>query len=238
MLTEVGQDLWFPDTPDIGDQILVGLRDRRSVSKRLHRLRVAIVAAVVVVAAVVAIPGPRRAIADLFGIGGVAITTVAELPAVAVTGDLPGDPVTLQDAEERTGFTMLVPGYGEPAEVYLDEAVPGGLVSLTYGPTDDGYRLVITQMAGSLDRPLLEKVVGADTTVTPVTVGEDDGYWIEGEPHLLLVFDQEGKDYADDPRLAGNTLLFSRDGVTIRIESGLDLEGALAIATDLSPYGP
>jgi hypothetical protein len=239
LLIEVGGDVRFPETPEIVDGVLADLADGRPVTFRFRRLRVVLVGLAVVVTTVVAIPGPRRAIAELFGIGGVAITTVTELPPVDVTGDFTGDRVTLQAAQGDAGFTLLVPdGYRDPTVVYLDEEVPGGLVTLAYQPGTGTYGLVITQMLGSLDRPLLEKVVAPDTTVTPVSVGGDDGYWIEGDPHLLLVFDRDGRDYVDDPRLAGNTLLFVRDGVTIRIESGLDLEDTMEIAAGLEAYAP
>lgn len=239
LLVEVGAEVVFPETPAMVDDVLAGINRRRPVSNRPRQLRVAIVALVVILAAVLAMPGPRRAVAGLLGIGGVAITTVPELPPVAVASDFTGDPVSLDSAQTATGFTLLVPvGYGDPAGVYLDDEIPGGLATLAYQPGDDSYGLVITQMAGSLDTPLLEKVVGPDTTITTVRIGDGAGYWLEGEPHLVLVFDRDGRDYVDDPRLAGNTLLYVRDGITIRIESALDLEDAFTLASSLAPYDP
>ena len=61
-----------------------------------------------------------------------------------------------------------------------------------------------------------------------------EGFWIEGDPHVLLLFDREGTVIEHSARLAGNTLLFVRDGVTVRVEGGFGLEEALQVAAELS----
>lgn len=235
LLVEVGGDVAFPPTPPMVDEVLAALADRRP-SHLARRLRIAIAVAAVVILAVVALPGPRRALAELFGLGGVAITTTPELSPAPAAGELTGRAVTPEAAQAAAAFTVLSPeGYGDPAVVRFDDGIPGGLVTLAFEAGQGGYGLVITQMLGSVEAPLLEKVVGPDTTVTRVSVGEAGGYWIQGEPHLVIVLDRDGRDRADEPRLVGNTLLFVRDGVTIRVESALDLDGALAVAGSLAP---
>jgi hypothetical protein len=142
--------------------------------------------------------------------------------------------VTIDEAREAVGFELLLPtaGLGTP-EVFLSEAVPGGMVSLLYPARDgNGPGLLITEFAGGTDRQLVTKDVGPGTTVTPVEVGIG-GFWIEGDPHTVLFEDQTGDIRADEPRLAGNTLIWVDGGVTFRLESGGDLEQALEIADSM-----
>ena len=68
-----------------------------------------------------------------------------------------------------------------------------------------------------------------------MTVRGEDGFWIEGDPHVVVLFDRDGQFIEDSARLAGNTLLFVRDGVTVRIEGALELDQALDVAAHLQP---
>ena len=59
------------------------------------------------------------------------------------------------------------------------------------------------------------------------------GYWISGAPHELIFVDEAGQPVFDTRRIVGNTLLWARDGVTYRLESGLDRAAAIALAGTL-----
>ena len=48
--------------------------------------------------------------------------------------------------------------------------------------------------------------------------------------HEFLYLDANGNPQPDTARLAANTLLWERDGVTYRLESALDRDAALALA--------
>ena len=67
-----------------------------------------------------------------------------------------------------------------------------------------------------------------------VDVEGKDGFWIEGEPHIVILFDRDGQVLEDSARLAGNTLLYTVDDITVRIEAAIDLEQALELAGELS----
>jgi hypothetical protein len=147
--------------------------------------------------------------------------------------------VALSAAQSKVDFTLLLPvGYGDPSQVFIDQSVPGGLITLTYGPGPGTYGLVITEMVGSVNSALLDKIIGPGTTIMSVDVGGEPGFWIEGQPHALFLLDEHGEIREDRTRLVGNTLLFTRDGITVRIESALDLPGALDIAESLEPRDP
>ena len=64
--------------------------------------------------------------------------------------------------------------------------------------------------------------------VEDVQVDSVSGFWIAGASHEFF--------YGSDPlslRLSGNALLWERDLVTLRIESGLSRDRAIAVANSL-----
>ena len=68
------------------------------------------------------------------------------------------------------------------------------------------------------------------TTIEPVTVDGAAGYWLGNGVHEFFYLDTQGNPQPDTARLAANTLLWERDGVTYRLESALDRDAALALA--------
>ena len=71
------------------------------------------------------------------------------------------------------------------------------------------------------------KQVLATTRLVPVRVGSEPGYWIEG-PHQLVLPD------GGTLRLGGGVLIWTRDGVTYRLESTLSKADALAVGRSFS----
>src|SRR5437660_773596 len=66
--------------------------------------------------------------------------------------------------------------------------------------------------------------------VQVVNVNGSPGYGISGHPHGFAYRDPNQRGLEEDFRLAGNTLLWEQGGLTLRIESALSREQALAIA--------
>jgi hypothetical protein len=229
-LVELGAALAFPPTPSLLEAVVDRLDAPRR--RRRHWGTMAAVAAAIVLL-VVALPGPRRAVADLLGIGSVRIVSVAELPPVSTLVPFTGDGVSLEAAQSEVEFAIRLPDVGAPDLVLLDPSVPGGLVTLVYEAPDGRPGLVITETIDSVDEALIKKVIEPGVTVLPLAVGVDRGFWIEGPPHLLFLLDAAGEVREDATRLVGDTLLFTRDGVTIRIESALSLDETLDVAASL-----
>jgi hypothetical protein len=156
-----------------------------------------------------------------------------------------GRPVTLDDAQAAVDFPVRVPtaaGFNAPGEVYLLDQDEGAMVSFVYPaapelPASDetGVGALLTQFRGEADRGLIEKGLpgeGArETQLEAVSVAGEPGFWISGAPHgFFLVCYDAGECGQERYRLAGNVLLWEQDGVTLRLESALTLENALAIA--------
>jgi hypothetical protein len=196
-------------------------------------------------------PEARNAIADRLGLKGVQIRWVDDVPTLVPSpvGEplLLGRPVSLDEARAAVDFPVLVPGTGfnTPQEIYLLDQDQGAMVSFVYpaGPglpaTDEtGVGALLTQFKGDADRDMIEKGLlndGAqETHLEAVSVGGEPGFWISGASHTFFVVCYDaGECRQERYRLAGNVLIWEQEGVTLRLESGLSREDALAIAESI-----
>jgi hypothetical protein len=215
-----------------------------------RRLAVAGLAAVLLAAAVlVASPGTREAVARRLGLRGIGVElggppppTVTTVPGARLDLGL-GERVGLEEARRRVGFPVLVPGAGgleRPDATFVSEADPaGGRVDLVWGArpglpasafTDAG--LLITQFQGEPTPEFIKKVAGAGL-VEFVEVGGEPGYWFSGEPHFFTYRDAAGNFREEQTRLAGNTLIWQRGALTLRLEGELSKEEAIRIAESM-----
>ena len=117
------------------------------------------------------------------------------------------------------------------------EPPAGGEISLVYAPRADlpltketSVGLLLMEFRATIDVEFFKKFVGSDTSVQVVDVNGSPGYWISGHPHGFAYRDPNQRGLEEDFRLAGNTLLWEQGGLTLRIESALSREQALAIA--------
>jgi hypothetical protein len=204
---------------------------------------------IVIAGGLVLFPEARTAIADRLGLQGVLIRWVEEVPTPEPSQVgaplLLGRPVTLDEAQTAADFPIRVPtaaGFNAPGEIYLLDQDEGAMVSFVYPaapglPASDetGVGALLTQFRGDADRGLIEKGLPDDgaqeTHLEAVSVSGEPGFWISGAPHgFFLVCYDVGECRQERYRLAGNVLLWEQDGVTLRLESALTLEDALAIA--------
>jgi hypothetical protein len=256
-LVDLGEQLerdLFDEGDGLADAVVARIaaeRDERTphrvVARRPALLSLA-AAVVLIVAVLVAIPGPRHTIARWFGIGSVRIepvSTPAPRPAGTAGSGVPattttstpdddpdplglGPPIGAGQVVAATGLPLPVASVlGEPEAYHL----PGGpQIAARYDVS--GRTVLVVVLGGTTDAPRFVKEVGPDQ-VTPVEVPGADGVsaagmWIEGEPHSFGYFDAEGEPGVF--RLAGDTLLWERDGRTLRVEGARDLAEALEIA--------
>src|SRR5829696_45205 len=229
---------------------------RRSLARRWpawlagwRRLAVAGLAVVLLAAAVLAAsPGTREAVARRLGLRGIGVELGGPPPTASTSAgarlDLGlGERVTLEEARRRVAFPVLVPaaaGFDRPDAVFVDATVPaGGRVDLVYRArpglpassfTDAG--LLITQFRGEPEPDFIKKVTGAGM-VQVVTVGGEPGYFFSGEPHFFSYRDTAGQFREERTRLAGNTLIWQRGDLTLRLEGDLPLAEAVRIAESM-----
>jgi hypothetical protein len=218
--------------------------------------RVAVAALALLVLAtgiVVATPPAREAVARRLGLLGIEIHLGGPTPTGTTptpTGTTPrpgagtdlglGRRVTLEQARAAVGFPLLVPtvpGFERPDAVYLSEDVPGGRVNLVYRPRP-GLRaspftnvgLLVTEFQAT---PFADKLAKTATRVEQVTVSNELGYWLTGEPHGFLYRDRDGNIQEETARLAGSTLVWAHRGLTLRLEGQVSKQEAIRLAESM-----
>jgi hypothetical protein len=257
-LGELGERLELSATVDpvtvaigrIRSQAAFSSRDRarwRPIPRGKPGLGVAVAAAVALLAALAAtlvVPGPRHAVARWLGIGGVTVTYTDRVPAaVGRTYDL-GTPTSLARAIQRAdaaGWRLAAPSAaGDPARTFVGR--PAGAVNLTWAPSaelpeigDSGIGLLLTEIPATTDAGGVAKMATRGSTIQLVRVGDEAVYWIAGQPHEVVLTDADGDIVHDSSRLAGNTLIWTDGDVTYRLESALDRDEAVALASTLRP---
>lgn len=264
-VADLGRDLVFPPTPDIAGRVADTLRAEPTppvpIQPTLLWRRGWLAAAMIlllIAAGLLLFPGVRTAIADRLGLPGVEIRWFESEPTPVPAPDVSslglGRSVTLNETRETAPFPIAVPslpGFADPRQVYLRGAGDTAMVSFVYPAFADlpggevpGVGALLTQFPGSTNRGLIMKGLsgldnGQTTSIEAVTVGGNAGFWIADAPHgvLLVCNDQEEECREERYRLAGNVLLWEDDGITLRIESALSREEALAIAESMRVGG-
>ena len=233
-LVAIGRQLDVPEPPDVAPHVLAHIgTPRRAPGRR----RVVLALAVVVLAALLAalaIPDARSALLRFLQIGGDRIELVDELPAVAPSPpelDLTlGDRVTLGEARQRAAFDLLELEE-EPDAVFLGDR---GSVWFLYG-RPHAVRLLVAQTPQlTVDESfILKKLTGSGTSVEPMTVRGAPAYFLSGEPHVVILVDENGVGIQETARLAHDVLVWEEDGRTVRIEGDLTRAEALELAESL-----
>jgi hypothetical protein len=246
-LRALAADAPFPPTPDLATAVTAGLAAappaparaaRRAPRWALAPLRwpLAAQAAVALLASFVALmalsPGVRSAVLEALGLRGARIERREPSPQARAAGmrlDL-GDPTTLAAARDRAPFHVVVPDDpGQPDGVFFDAAAPaGGQVAFVW--TRPGRRpLLLTQIA-ALPEPVVGKAAGAGTRVEELDIDGEPGFWLSGAPHEFAFITPHHEFRTQRLRLAGDTLIWNRDGVLLRLEGADSKARALQIA--------
>jgi len=243
-LVDLGCHLRYPPAPDVAPAVSLRLAARshleRTPARRSRSWQFGlIVVAIVIVAGSLAGASPvvRAAVSGWFGIPGVRITHVRSttLPAgLDHTLDL-GPSVRLAYAQTHAHFHILLPAkLGEPDGVYLSTSGPSG-VSLVYRArpglprTSSGVGLLVAEFKATANQVWFGKQLGWQSLVLPLSVGRYDGIWVHG-PRVIFGYGTLRGGAVDHPRLAANTLLWERGGLTVRLESALSQRDALRVA--------
>jgi hypothetical protein len=212
----------FPPEPDLSSRVR-GQLERRSRRPWL----ILALAAVAAVGALLAIPQTRAAIFDVFHIGGVDVKRVETQPQAAVRDPDLGRQVDFGAAQGRVDFPLVAPDAS--FVTYYDDSVAGGMVNLSW------QGLVLSQWHGD-QLTFAQKQVGPSSRTVSVSVNGVPGLWITGARHEIVYRDAAGQIDAKTRRLAGNVLLWDRDGITYRLEGAKTLNGALAAVRNLQAH--
>ena len=208
-------------TPWYGDLAALAVRWRR-------RIAVAVVALLV---ALLAAPPVRAAVADWFGFAGVIVQrgSVDEDDA-SPPPSVDDNDMTVAEASDLVDFAPLVPTeLGEPDAV--DVSPDRVFVSMSWDTEAGPVRL--DQFDGRLDFRIAKTSPG----VQYASVAGVDALWFE-EPHEVVILDEQDQPRTETARLAGHTLIWPLDDLTLRLEGDLSLERAVEIGASATPYAP
>lgn len=230
-LVALGAELEFPSTPDLVEAVRKRLAAGRRARFALRPVLVAAAAAVILsLAAALAIPSARSALLRFFHLRGVTIERVGTLPQVPAGAGLNlGDLVSRAKAQGEVGFKIALPRLDKtPRSVYVQLIEPlGGQVSVVFR-SDSGKRVLFTEFRGS-SQPYIYKSAGPGTRIEPVRVGHERGFWLSGAKHVVAV-DLAKRPFDERVRLAGNVLVWERQGLALRLEGPISKTEALRIA--------
>jgi hypothetical protein len=233
-LVDLASAVEFPPTPAFRVSELVVPNARRRWLVPLPRALVLALIGLLLLAA--------AATALVLGVPGLRLTLVPSQPTASAPADPLASRLALGEAIPVDEVANLAPqALGPPDEAYV--IGDGAITSLVYAargelPELDGsdIGLLIQAFEGALEREQVQKlVVEVGATVAAVSVDGADGYWIAGPPHLLRYLGPDGDARAEATRLVGDTLVWERDGMLYRIESGLGLVETVRIAETMAP---
>ena len=225
--------------PDTSSARQPGKRGRaRWLASWRRRGALTIVAVVLVVGGALTVsPAARTAVAQWLGPRGIIFFPLPRLPAPAGAGLQLGERVPLATAQTRLAFRILTPAtLGAPDEVYVRRIAGDNVIALVYrarpnlpaaAPTNVGA--LLTEARGTV----FAKFFDPNTQVEPVTVDGQAGYWLTGRPHLFAYLDAQQRVRSGTLRLAGDTLLWNRDGLVLRLETALPRDAALRLAASV-----
>jgi hypothetical protein len=238
LLNLAGSTARYPRTPAMREAVLSRLtRSERRPERppfRQFALTAAAGVAIVVAVTAVALPGPREAVGEFFGIEGSDVAPLPTPPPDATATPLPaaqeitavGTPLLISDIPKFGGVDPVFPdGYGEPAAVYgFDYAVQ--FIVLQY----PGFDL----WEGRPDGETVEKGLPEGTLLQETTVNGVPARWVSDGSHIVRFLDDTGREVHGSQRTVDrNTLIWRTDYAFYRIETDLPLEEALTIAESL-----
>jgi hypothetical protein len=256
-LTALTERIDFPTEPDLGTAVRARV-ERQGVSPRsfesdlrppwagplrrpiLRLALVAIVLAVLGTGALVLSPGARHAVAGWLGVPGIRIHMTQRTPSPVPGNSLYlGRRSTLTTADGLLRGRLRLPSLdrlGAPGAIYMDGA--DSVVWLVYRPSPglpgiaghDDVGLLVTELrVRRLDHFFYNKLVAGGAMVRNVVVDGSPGFWIRGQPHIIEYRGPGG--VAQEPgRVSGNSLIWSRNGITYRMELQAGLSTAESLA--------
>jgi hypothetical protein len=234
----------LPDPPDLRPRVLVALRE---AAARRRRRRVAVLAlAVFLLAPATALavsPDLRDRVLETFGLRGVTVDRVTHIPTVspAARSLQLGDRISLTQARKALQVRFHSPkALGAPDAIFQEQLQAGVDVTLLYEPRTVAGRLgvrrrvLVSILRGTLDKQLLGKTIGFATKSRQFSLDGGQAILLTGKPHILVIFRRGNTIETTDTRMAGNTLLWQRRALLVRVEGNLPEARLIAIARSIT----
>jgi hypothetical protein len=245
-LADLAEHLDHPPADDLAAAVRLRVVNGATAGHDRARSLLAVAAVfVLIVAAALAIPPTRHAIADWLGIGAIEVRrpdpTLGNRPGAhpvpgspgATGGPDAGVVARLAAARRAVDFAIVTPSatpngvsIGALRSVEVDRRAPGGLVALGYP------RFTLVEVSANAGDPGPVAKLVEPGTADRVLVGDRPGLWISGV-HRVTFLARDGTIRVDSVRRAGSVLIWERGGVTFRVEGFDDLADAQRVAAAL-----
>lgn len=251
-LVRTGKVIAYPATPALAARVQAQLVSPRQTAWLPRRAFIAIVALVIALALLVAIPETREALAQILG-----LRTIRIIPVTPTATPLPGtfQPVTatprsqvlsatpipriqccettLADAQAKSRFKVLLPPDQSPSRVYFQSLPSFGSgaqqVILIFG--DPNVPQFTLYQATNI---LYMKIAQGGTVISESQVKGQRALWLTGALHVLIVQDSSGSiEFEPERNVNLNTLGWEIGTVTFRVETPLSKEQAIRFAESL-----
>ncbi|MDH4111084.1 MAG: hypothetical protein OEV60_00160 [Actinomycetota bacterium] len=251
-LTELGDLISWPPTPDLAGAVSATIRDERGaptlIAPRLSlpsRRRTLLLIA----AALLALAGAALATRLVIELGAVGVEVLPGRPTslpphVAKPGDL-GREIDVSDADVIAGFPAALPAaLGPPARAWIDTAqvdpesnATATRVVTAWRPTAElteipgtGVGAVLMQFEGPWQ--VASKLLSAETNRFGIVfVNGRDAFWTTGTHELQLVSGSTVQRHL----VNGNVVIWEEAGFTFRLESLLGKRAAIRLAETVQP---
>lgn len=223
-LVALGNELDFPEVPDLTARVRERLQRRRWVRPVVFAVALGALA----IGVAMAVPPARSAILKFFHIGSATVERVETLPPAPkrpLTAGL-GPALTRSAAEARAQVELKLPRVATPRRYYAQPGMISTVIRVK------GKSVLLSELKGD-QMGLFKKFASPGTRVQPVNLGEF-GLWLEGGPHVLMWQLNFGRIHRVETRLAGNVLLWLSADTTYRLEGALDKSQMLELAHQIT----
>lgn len=251
-LDDLARVVRLPAGSGVSSEVAIRLRMERVAPRRGGRRRwipvvVAALAPIVAMAVVLgASAGTRRWIADRLSPGHKTTVVIGPSPSaepIPYLEDTPyrsRTPLSPDEAMRRVEFDVLLPDDPElrtPAFGYVGGEFGAG-IALAWSATDElppiygsGFGLFLVETPGTPDGRTIGDSGSALDSGTEVTVGGAPAIWTGATQEFIDP--NSGRRHA--AQWASSALIWQVGGLTLRLESSLDKEGAISIAETIHP---
>ncbi len=231
ILQDLPERIAYPPLPDVSGPVLAAISTRPAPLRPRRPIVASIAALALVAVVVILIPATRERVTGWLGIGGIGVETTRtnlDLPPDVTLGD----PVGLNDVPAIAGFDPLLPeALEDPPIAFVDSGSRLWILWATseaLPPTAAAnVGAVVTQFRTTASPGLTKGLQTGAATARIVDLDGRPAIWVEG-PHDLYIPELAG--LAVEGRSAGNTLIWEQGGLTIRLETALDLGRSIEIA--------
>jgi len=239
-LRSIGRGLGYPPTPRLGAAVTWRLEASGAAGRRppfprmaLWSRRRALVFAAIGLLAVLGLAFGAR-----FVLGAAEVRVQPGLtpsgPPVG-PGEL-GEPISVEEVSTAVGFELELPAGPGPDEAYVvsrtgldDVALLAWTASLRYPALPDTpWGLVLIELIG--DEDFLVKDVNRFEDLRTVRVGDRRAFWIDAPHEVTLIAANGPETFA----VRGNVLIWTRGGITFRLETSLPLRQSIALAETIA----